>query len=201
MKCAYVLTIALIAVLFFQCKKADKENSDKSGLINHSYGSKLKGEFTIFALTRGQNMSLAVNQLNTTRLNVVNYFINGIDYEYSSDGTVSLNSESTLAGDSYRLLETKREVVKFDGIELLFESGMIDYKSNFSGEGLKVESTLEVEAIGKNFHLLFNRLVIKAVKSQVQKESRGTIYPLGELTVKIEGSKTVLTAGFLLFEE
>lgn len=91
--------------------------------------------------------------------------------------------------------------MNFDGTELLIERGVIDYKSQFSGSGVKLQSTLEVDNIGKSFSTLFNRLITKAVRESGHKGRRGTIYPVEAVTVGFKGSRMTLTANFLLFED
>lgn len=200
MKRVYILPF-ILAILFIQCKKADESSDSSVETLEYSLGSELKGEYTLFAVNKGKNMSQTVTRLNISRLNIISYYINGIKYDYNSDGALELLSESTFDSDSYTLLDNKREVVNFDGTELLIERGVIDYKSQFSGSGVKLQSTLEVDNIGKSFSTLFNRLITKAVRESGHKGRRGTIYPVEAVTVGFKGSRMTLTANFLLFED
>lgn len=200
MKRVYILLFTILAMLFVQCKRADNNSLVQDEKVDYTMGSELKGKFTIFAFNSKSNISSSINRLNINRLNIINYYINGISYNYSNDGTIRLQSESTLTNDSYRLSGSKREMLEFNGNELLLERGTIDYRSSFSGSGLKVETALELKSIEKNFSSHYNKLLTKAVRESAQEGSQGIIYPVGELSLRIEDSSLILTAGFLIFK-
>lgn len=201
MKRVYILSFIILAMLFLQCKKADNNSIVQNEKEDYTLGSELKGEFSLFAFDKNKDMSRLINRLNINRLNTISYYINGVSYNYGSDGTIQLQLESTLTNDSYRLSGSKREILDLNDNELLLERGVIEYKSSFSGSGLNVITALEIQNIEKSFSTHFNKLLTKALRETAQKGSHGTIYPVGDISLKIEDSTLILTAGFLIFKD
>lgn len=190
------LLLFIAALLIINCRKAD--NSDNYEIIENSPNKEVSAEYTIF--TQYNNISIANTKLTNYRINLINALLNGINYNYNSDGTLEIISEGELIVEEYRLLEQKREFITEGNFKLMLEKGTIKYQSSEKNKGLKFSSSYKLRKGVIDFGSGFNKLVIKAIKEKAQKGNKGKIYLDGSIKVTIKPSEITMESDFIIID-
>ncbi|HOJ64656.1 MAG TPA: hypothetical protein PLE45_09570 [Spirochaetota bacterium] len=191
MKIRYFLIIIL---LFFSCKS--KGDSNFKFLNNFSKEIKL-----IMNVEEKKEIALTRSVLNSRVLNLVSFYVYGINFKVDKKGNITTLQEENLSFEDYTLKDVIINTKAILNKEYYVEEAILKYNLKFDNKKYKNFKSYAylIEKHGKDITLLFNEMITSAIKKINKKNIEGIIVPTGELIYKQDDNGWTLKEKFVIY--
>ncbi len=178
MKMKFVVIFLSILFLFFSCKSNSNKDSKSDKFKNFSSTKNIN---LIMNVEEKKELSLTRAILNGRVLNFVSIYIYGAKFKVDKKGKISIIVDENLNFNDYTLSNVIINNILLNNNNYYVQEFSLKYNLNLNKySNYKFRGNFEIQNSGKDITLIFNDMLIKAIKKLNKRSIEGIIIPSGD---------------------